>query len=142
VTLHKHGRLRGCIGYIQALKPLRQAVAEMAVQAALHDPRFPPVTSDELPELHIEISVLSPLEAVADVSEIEVGTHGLVIEDGRSRGLLLPQVPVEYGWDRDTFLEHTCAKAGLPPDRWKAQGVTITKFTAEVFGEEEPGVGR
>lgn len=142
VTLHKQGRLRGCIGYIEAVKPLRLAVSDMAIQAAFHDPRFPPVVLEELPELHVEISVLSPLEKVADVSEIEVGKHGLVIEDGRARGLLLPQVPVEYGWDRDTFLEHTCMKAGLPPDRWRSEGVTITKFTAEVFAEGDPSSSR
>ncbi|MFH1690524.1 MAG: AmmeMemoRadiSam system protein B [Candidatus Eisenbacteria bacterium] len=138
VTLEKRGALRGCIGHVLAYKPLEQTVMEMAVQAALHDPRFPPVTADELDELTIEISVMSPLTAVEDVSEIEVGAHGLVIRDGGRSGLLLPQVATDYGWDRETFLQHTCAKAGLPPDAWKQEGVSILKFTAEVFGEEQP----
>jgi AmmeMemoRadiSam system protein B/AmmeMemoRadiSam system protein A len=137
VTLEKRGQLRGCIGHVRAYKPLERTVMEMAVQAAFHDPRFPPVTADELPGLSIEISVMSPLSEVRDISEIEVGTHGLVIQDGSRSGLLLPQVATDYGWDRETFLEHTCAKAGLPPDAWKMEGVSILKFTAEVFGEEE-----
>jgi len=136
VTLEKGGALRGCIGHVRAYKPLEQTVSEMAVAAALHDPRFPPVTADELDGLTVEISVMSPLTAVEDVSEIEVGTHGLIIQDGGRSGLLLPQVATDYGWDRETFLEHTCMKAGLPPDSWKQEGVTILKFTAEVFGEE------
>lgn len=140
VTLHKAGRLRGCIGYIRARKPLRQTVVEMAVGAALHDPRFPAVSAAEVPDLDIEISVLSPLEEVTDVSTIEVGVHGLVIQDAAHSGLLLPQVATEQGWDRDTFLEHTCLKAGLPPDSWKRDGVVILKFTAEVFGEQSLGM--
>ena len=136
VTLEKGGALRGCIGHVRAYKPLEQTVSEMAVQAALHDPRFPPVTADELDGLTVEISVMSPLTVVENVSEIEVGTHGLIIQDGGRSGLLLPQVATDYGWDRETFLEHTCMKAGLPPDSWKQEGVTILKFTAEVFGEE------
>jgi len=136
VTLEKGGALRGCIGHVRAYKPLEQTVSEMAVAAALHDPRFPPVTADELDGLTVEISVMSPLTPVEDVSEIEVGTHGLIIQDGGRSGLLLPQVATDYGWDRETFLEHTCMKAGLPPDSWKQEGVTILKFTAEVFGEE------
>jgi AmmeMemoRadiSam system protein A len=139
VTLHKDGRLRGCIGYVRALKPLRRTVAEMAIQAALHDPRFPAVTASEVPSLDIEISVLSPLEEVDDVSSIEVGKHGLIVQDGARSGLLLPQVATEQGWDRDTFLDHTCLKAGLPAGSWKREGVTILRFTAEVFGESEPG---
>lgn len=137
VTLHRHGRLRGCIGYVRAVKSLRETVAEMAVQAALHDPRFSPLSKDELPEVDIEISVLSPLEEVADVSTIEVGTHGLVVQDGARSGLLLPQVAVEQGWDRETFLDHTCLKAGLPAASWKRKGVVIMAFTAEVFGERD-----
>ena len=136
VTLEKRGALRGCIGYVVASKPLERTVAEMAVQAALHDPRFPPVTADELDDITLEISVMSPLVAVTDVSSIEVGRHGLVIRDGGRSGLLLPQVATDYGWDRETFLEHTCMKDGLPPDAWKQEGVTILSFTAEVFGEE------
>jgi AmmeMemoRadiSam system protein B/AmmeMemoRadiSam system protein A len=140
VTLHKAGSLRGCIGYIRAAKPLRQTVAEMAVQAALHDPRFPAVEASEIPELDIEISVLSPLEEVDDPSTIEVGKHGLIIQDAGHSGLLLPQVATEQGWDRETFLDHTCLKAGLPPGSWKREGVTILRFTAEVFGEKSLGM--
>ncbi|HYW69286.1 MAG TPA: AmmeMemoRadiSam system protein A [bacterium] len=137
VTLEKHGRLRGCIGYVEAYKPLERTVMEMAVQAAFHDPRFPAVTADEFEDLTIEISVMSPLSEVDDVSEIEVGRHGLVIRGLGRSGLLLPQVATDYGWDRETFLEHTCAKAGLPPDAWKEGDVKILKFSAEVFGEEQ-----
>jgi AmmeMemoRadiSam system protein A len=137
VTLKKRGALRGCIGHVVGVKPLVRTVMEMAVQAAFHDPRFPPVTAGEVDDLTLEISVMSPLTEVGDVSEIEVGAHGLVIRAGGRSGLLLPQVATDYGWDRETFLEHTCAKAGLPSDAWKTEGVTILKFTAEVFGEEE-----
>jgi AmmeMemoRadiSam system protein B/AmmeMemoRadiSam system protein A len=140
VTLHKGGRLRGCIGYIRAAKPLRQTVAEMAVQAALHDPRFPAVEASEVPDLDIEISVLSPLETVDDASTIEVGKHGLIVQDAGHSGLLLPQVATEQGWDRETFLDHTCLKAGLPLGSWRREGVTILRFTAEVFGEESLGM--
>jgi AmmeMemoRadiSam system protein B/AmmeMemoRadiSam system protein A len=141
VTLTRRGELRGCIGYVRAVKPLRRTVAEMAVQAALHDPRFSPVSASELPGLDIEISVLSPLEEVKDVSTIEVGKHGLVIQEGSRSGLLLPQVATEYGWDRETFLDHTCMKAGLPAGSWRKKGVVILRFTAEVFGEKDEGGG-
>jgi AmmeMemoRadiSam system protein B/AmmeMemoRadiSam system protein A len=136
VTLEKHGALRGCIGYVVGVKPLEQTVMEMAVQAAFEDPRFPPLAVDEFKDVSIEISVMSPLTEVTDVSEIDVGRHGLVIRGGGRSGLLLPQVATDQGWDRETFLEHTCMKAGLPPDSWKRDGVTILKFSAEVFGEE------
>ncbi|MBN2564268.1 MAG: AmmeMemoRadiSam system protein B [Candidatus Eisenbacteria bacterium] len=137
VTLERRGALRGCIGYIRGIKPLGQTVSEMAVQAALHDPRFPPVSRDELDGLTIEISVLSPLLVVNDVSEIVVGKHGLIIQQGARSGLLLPQVATDQGWDRDTFLDHTCLKAGLQPGCWRGDDVTILKFTAEVFGEHQ-----
>ncbi len=140
VTLHENGRLRGCIGSIQASRPLVETVVSMAVEAALRDPRFPPVRSEELDGIDIEISVMSPLEAVEDVSEIEVGRDGLIIQRGAHSGLLLPQVATEYGWDRDTFLDHTCQKAGLPPGTWREPGTTILRFSAEVFGENELGV--
>jgi len=134
VTLTKYGQLRGCIGYPEPALPLYQAVIHSAASAALQDPRFPPVAPAELDDLHIEISVLSMLQA-AKPEEVEVGTHGLVIEQGRARGLLLPQVPVEWGWDHDEFLAHTCRKAGLPPDAWR-RGAGLFTFTAEVFTEE------
>ena len=136
VTLHKRGELRGCIGYIVARKPLRETVREMAEAAAFQDARFPPVTADELEELDVEISVLSPLRKVADAEEIEVGKHGILIKKGYYQGLLLPQVAVEYGWDRTTFLRQTCRKAGLPPDAWKDPDAEIRIFSAEVFGEK------
>ncbi|MBC7326763.1 AmmeMemoRadiSam system protein A [bacterium] len=137
VTLKKNGMLRGCIGLIYPLKPLYQAVAEMAIAAAVDDPRFPPLSLDELPYVEIEISVLSPLERVKDIEEIEVGKHGLYIRKGPFSGLLLPQVATEYNWDRETFLQHTCLKAGLPTYAWQEDDTEIYKFTAEVFSEEK-----
>ena len=136
-TLHSHGKLRGCIGYVTALHPLYTTVAETAVAAALRDPRFPPVTASEAPALQIEISVLSPMAPIAP-NAVEVGKHGLLVTLGAFRGLLLPQVPLEWGWDRETFLAETCRKAGLPPDAWQ-HGATLEGFTAEIFGESEPG---
>lgn len=135
VTLKKHGMLRGCIGHIIADLPLCEVVAEMAVQSAVGDPRFPALTLDELPEVEIEISVLSPLKKVESIDEIKVGKHGLLLRKGFYSGLLLPQVPVEYGWDKMTFLQHLAMKAGLPPDGWK--GAELYSFTAEVFSESE-----
>ena len=135
VTLTKNGRLRGCIGYTEAVAPLFKVVQECAVAAATEDPRFPPVSSNELPSLRVEISVLTPLVPILP-EEVEVGRHGLMVAQGRMRGLLLPQVPVDQGWDRETFLDQTCVKAGLPPSAWR-HGATLRAFTAEVFGEEE-----
>jgi AmmeMemoRadiSam system protein A len=139
VTLKRRrdGSLRGCIGYPYPTKPLWEAVKDAAISAALHDPRFPPVSPRELDELTLEISVLSPMEQVKDISEIQVGRDGLVVRKGPLAGLLLPQVAVEYGWSREEFLSHTCIKAGLPPDEWKRRGVEIFRFTAEVFGDED-----
>lgn len=136
VTLHKQGALRGCIGHIIADRPLWDVVQEMAYESAFRDPRFPPVTRAEVPLLDIEISILSPLFPIAP-EEVEVGTHGLLIRKGWHSGLLLPQVPVEQGWDRETFLAHTCLKAGLPPDAWKSPDAQLLGFTAEVFGERD-----
>ncbi len=132
-SLHLHGKLRGCVGYVFAVRPLVRTVAETAVAAAFNDTRFLPVTEEEARELDVEISVLSPLQPIAP-EDVEVGRHGLVITLGARRGLLLPQVPVEYGWDRETFLAETCHKAGLPPDAWQ-HGATVEAFTAEVFSE-------
>jgi AmmeMemoRadiSam system protein A len=137
VTLHLRGELRGCIGYIEARFPLCETVEEVAAKAALEDPRFLPLTVEEFEDVDIEISVLSPLQRISNVDEIEVGKHGLVIEGGYARGLLLPQVATEYGWGRDLFLSQTCRKAGLPSDAWKKKGVTISVFTSEVFSETE-----
>ncbi len=136
MTLHKAGHLRGCIGYVAPIYPLYEAVIECSVAAATQDPRFSPVSLEELPLIDIEMSVLSPMEEVEDVNSIEVGVHGLVVSQHGRRGLLLPQVAVEYEWDRERFLRETCHKAGLPADAWQ-QGAKIEKFSALVFGELE-----
>ena len=133
VTLKKGGQLRGCIGHIIGNKPLYKIVGEMAVAAAFNDPRFNPVTEAELSNLEIEISVLTPLKRIMHVDEIEVGKHGILMKKGSYSGLLLPQVATEHGWDRKTFLEYTCLKAGLPKDAWKDKETTIYVFSAEVF---------
>jgi len=133
VSLHKRGQLRGCIGYIEGRGPLHKTIEEMAEAAAFRDPRFSPVTERELPELDIEISVLTPLQRISDVNEIEVGKHGIYIKKGWYSGLLLPQVATEYGWDRKTFLEHTCQKAGLPSNAWKDKETEIYIFSADIF---------
>jgi AmmeMemoRadiSam system protein B/AmmeMemoRadiSam system protein A len=135
VTITIGGELRGCIGTFREDTPLWRTVAGMAVAAAQQDPRFPPLTEAELKKIHLEISALTPMKPVDDVGEIEVGRHGLYITKGMHSGVLLPQVPVEYGWDRRTFLEQTCRKAGLGKDEWKS-GAQIQSFEAEVFGEE------
>ncbi len=133
VTLRKDGKLRGCIGHIRAEKPLVKTVAEMAEAAAFHDPRFPPVTAEELELLEYEISVLTPFKRISNVKDIQVGVHGIYIKRGSYAGLLLPQVATEWGWDRTTFLEHTCTKAGLPEDAWKDKKTEIYIFSADVF---------
>jgi AmmeMemoRadiSam system protein A len=138
VTLKtREGELRGCIGYVEPRFPLAEAVARAAVAAATDDPRFPAVTQDELGDLAIDVSVLGPAAPIAP-SEVRVGTHGLVVERGPRRGLLLPQVAVEQLWDAETFLDHTCRKAGLPPGSWREAGTRVLAFEAEVFGEEPP----
>jgi AmmeMemoRadiSam system protein A len=136
VTLHeKDGDLRGCIGTIEPVAPLVEAVAANAVNAAFRDPRFPPVTPAELEDLHLEISVMSPIVPVDDPDAIEVGRDGLIIRRGNRAGLLLPQVATEQGWDRETFLRQTCVKAGLPADSWRDGSCRLERFSAEVFGE-------
>jgi AmmeMemoRadiSam system protein A len=132
-TLHLSGALRGCVGYVIPLYSLYRTVAETAMAAAFSDTRFYPVTAAEAQQLKVEISVLSPFFRVSP-DEVEVGRHGLMVSLGASRGLLLPQVPMEHGWDRETFLSQTCYKAGLPLDAWK-HGANLEAFTAEVFGE-------
>jgi AmmeMemoRadiSam system protein A len=133
VTLHRNGALRGCVGYVQPVKPLYQTVMEAAAAAALHDTRFPQVRPAELADLEVEISVLSPCRE-ARLEEIQVGLHGLMVSRGFARGLLLPQVAVERDWTPLRFLEETCRKAGLPSAAWR-RGVKIEAFTAEVFSE-------
>jgi len=137
VTLKKKGDLRGCIGHVEAVIPLVDCIQEMALAACSKDTRFTPVETEELPLLEYEISVLTPMKKITSVDEIEVGTHGLLMERGYHRGLLLPQVPVEWGWNRDEFLRQTCRKAGLPPDAWKDKDVTIYSFKALVFSEDD-----
>lgn len=135
VTLHKHGQLRGCIGTLEAREPLAAAVRSAAVSAATQDPRFPPVTAAEVPELEIEISVLSPLRRVESADEIEVGTHGVMVAAGMRRGVFLPQVATEQGWDCATMLDCLCLhKAGLPADAWR-RGAELWVFTTQVFSE-------
>jgi AmmeMemoRadiSam system protein A len=138
VTLKESGALRGCIGYTSAVKPLYMTVRDTATLAALRDPRFQPVAASELPQLEYEISVLSPLRRVTDVEQIKVGQHGLLMKNGGYEGLLLPQVPVEEKWDRQTFLERTCGKAGMGSGCWKDEDTDIFLFTAVVFGEHKP----
>jgi len=136
VTLHCEGELRGCIGYPLPLKPLWEAVAEMAVAAATEDPRFPPVGAAELGKIDIEISVLTVPRKVPGPEAIQVGRDGIIISKGLMRGLLLPQVPVEQGWDLEQYVSYGCRKAGLPADEWQ-RGVQIETFQAVVFGEKK-----
>ncbi len=132
-TIYSQGKLRGCVGYPSAVSPLYKTVIETAQSAAFEDPRFVPVSLAEAPGLNISISVLSPVTPIR-AEDVIIGRHGLIISEGVFRGLLLPQVPVEHGWDRITFLEQTCRKAGLPLNAWKS-GAKIEAFTAEVFGD-------
>ena len=140
VTITCDGELRGCIGYVEAVRPLADAVAYCAASAATADPRFPPITPDQLPLLHVEVSVLSPLWLITDPQEIQIGTHGLFISQGKRHGLLLPQVATEFSWDRDTFLRQTCLKAGLAPDAWR-HGAEIQVFTVDRFTDDVPVEG-
>jgi len=137
VTLRERGALRGCIGRMTASEPLHETIREMARAAAFEDPRFPSLGKDELDRIDIEITVLSPLRKVSSVAEIEVGRHGIYITKGWHSGVLLPQVATEQGWDRDTFVEQTCYKAGLPGDAWKSPDVVMQVFEGLVFGEKE-----
>lgn len=133
-SLYLRHQLRGCVGYVLPVASVYRAVADTARAAAFEDTRFRPVTSDEAPNLQIELSILSPPQAIKP-EEVEIGRHGLLISMGAFRGLLLPQVPLEHHWDRETFLGQTCRKAGLPSDAW-VRGASIEAFTAEVFGEK------
>jgi AmmeMemoRadiSam system protein A len=138
VSLHKHDDLRGCIGHVEADHPLGLLVVRCAVSAASADPRFPAVAASELDELHIELSILGPLERISGVDQVEIGRHGLVVEHGWRRGLLLPQVATDWELDAETFVAQTCHKAGLAPDAWKEEA-TLWRFEAEVFGERGKG---
>jgi AmmeMemoRadiSam system protein A len=134
-SLYLRGELRGCIGYVLPISPVYRAVADTARAAAFEDTRFSPVTLPDARDLEIEISILSPPQPISSEA-IEIGRHGLLITLAGHRGLLLPQVPIEHHWDRTTFLEQTCRKAGLPLDAWQ-KGATVEAFTAEVFGEKD-----
>ncbi len=138
VTLHKRdGALRGCIGHISSDKPLIDTIKEMALASSIQDPRFSPLKKEELGNIEIEISVLSPFKRINNLEEIEVGKHGILMQKGYKSGLLLPQVAVEYGWDRETFLTHTCYKAGMNSTCWKNKDTIIEIFHAIVFGEKD-----
>ena len=137
VTWKKDGELRGCIGSVEPVRPLWADVEANAVHALLDDPRFPSATAAELPLLALEISVLSPFVEVSDPRRsVVIGVHGLLVERGNDRGLLLPQVPVEWAWDVPRFLAQACRKAGLGEDAWRDARTSVSTFTAEVFGEE------
>lgn len=133
VTLHLAGRLRGCIGHVVGDAPLWETIAEMAQAAAFQDPRFSPLRQEEFEGLELEISILSPLTRCPDPELVEVGRHGLLIRRGGHSGLLLPQVPLEWQWDREQFLAQTCRKAGLPLDAWRDPQAVTFWFEAEVF---------
>lgn len=138
VSLHLRGDLRGCIGRMAAVRPLRETVRSMAHAAAFEDPRFPPLSAAELGDCVIEISVLSPMERCAEIDSVVIGVHGLyLIFHGRS-GVFLPQVPVEQGWNREEYLEYLCRKAGVPPGSWRDRDAELYTFTAVVFSEADP----
>ncbi len=140
VTIKKNGSLRGCIGHFIGTGSLGKTIIEMAASAAVRDPRFAPVEPGEVDDLGIDISILSSMIPAAP-AEVIPGTHGVYIKCGFRSGTLLPQVAVETGWDRETFLSHTCMKAGLSPDCWKKDDVQIFTYTAEVFSENKEGAG-
>ncbi len=140
VTIHNDGVLKGCIGTFSADRPLCEVVSDMAISAAFKDPRFRPLRSSEFEEIDLEISALTPLRLITDINEIQVGTHGIYITQGSFKGVLLPQVATTYGWDRLTFLDQTCLKAGLASGCWKDQAARIEIFSAEVFGEKSEGL--
>jgi uncharacterized protein (TIGR00296 family) len=145
VTLKKRGELRGCIGYPLPVLPLVGAVIDAAISSAVKDPRFSPLEFEELPAVQIEVSVLTPPEEikVSDPRDypknVQIGKHGLIVEWRGYAGLLLPQVPVEWGWDPEEFLSQTCMKAGLMPDCWLNRDVKISRFSAQIFAEKRPG---
>lgn len=137
VTIKKHGELRGCIGFIQGVEPLGEAIQQMSVAAATQDGRFPPVKFEELDDIELEISVLTPLEEVKDISEIKLGRDGLVLRRGPCSGLLLPQVPLEWNWDLDQFLHNLCLKAGLESGSHKLPDARLEKFSATIYSESK-----
>ncbi len=138
VTIHYRGELRGCLGRVDVHAPLAETIAYLAAAVSDSDSRFSPVSAPELPDIALEISVLTPEREVRSIDEIEMGRHGLILEQGHRRGLLLPQVATEHGWNRETFLDHACRKASLPPDAWR-HGARILIFEAQVFRENGSG---
>jgi len=138
VSIFHDGELRGCLGRLNSQLPIARLVAELAQAVADSDPRFDRVMPQELAGIDLEISVLTQEREIQSIDEIELGKHGLIVEQGTSRGLLLPQVPGEHGWDRDTFLDHACLKAGLAADAWQ-RGARIFVFEAQIFGERPRG---
>ena len=136
VTIHNRGELRGCLGRLDARTPLAESIAQLAASVADSDPRFDPVSLLELPDIDIEISVLTPEREIRSIEEIELGRHGIIVEEGGRRGLLLPQVATEQQWDRETFVSHACLKAALPRDAWR-RGAPVLVFEAQVFGERD-----
>jgi uncharacterized protein len=137
VSIHNGDQLRGCLGRLSPNSPLGATLVYLGGALADSDPRFPPVLPDELPLLQMEISLLMPERPIASIDEVTVGQHGVIVEHGRSRGLLLPQVATGFGWDRETFLEHACLKAGLPREAWRT-GARILVFEARIFAESAP----
>lgn len=137
VTLHLKGALRGCIGYVKPHKPLQDAIVDLAISAAFSDPRFPALSEQEYPDVELEISVLTPLEQIFGLAEIDIGRDGLLIKNGFNEGLLLPQVATEYNWDAQTFMEQTCHKAGLASDAWQQDETDIFSFSAIIFDESQ-----
>ena len=140
VTLTKNNRLRGCIGHVETDRPLWETISLVAVAAAQHDPRFPAVDASELDQIKLELSILTLPEPLPNPDQLEVGRHGLIIDNGTARGLLLPQVASERGWDAETFLRQVSLKAGLHEDAWQLPDVRLFVFSAEVFGEEDSPV--
>lgn len=137
VTLTKNKELRGCIGYILPIKPFSNLLVDAAISSATKDPRFDPLEKEEIDQVEIEVSILSEPKKIESISEIEVGKHGLIVRRGPFQGLLLPQVAVEHNWDKITFLQYTCIKAGLSPNDYKDKETEIFIFTAEVFSESD-----
>jgi AmmeMemoRadiSam system protein A len=140
VTLHKHGQLRGCIGTFSADRPLYEIIGDMAISAAFKDQRFRPLRPSEFEEIDLEISALTPLRPIADINEIKTGSHGIYVIQEPFHGVLLPQVATKNGWDRLTFLDQACMKAGLAPGCWKDPKTQVNIFSAEIFGEKSEGL--
>lgn len=137
VTLHREGKLRGCIGRLISPDPLWLTIRDMAIEAAFSDPRFPPVSADEFEDLQIEISVLSPMEEIENLEDINIGEHGLYVILGSRKGVLLPQVAPQFDWNREEFLSYTCRKAGLALNAWmEEKDLQIFRFSAEIFEED------